>query len=126
VCSLNPAQVQVTNSGQATSTLTVSTTGPNAFLVRPILRHGGPPIYAMVFPIFGLALVEMCFRSGGTRKRLLSLTICCLLFGGLVFQAACGGGSTSTPGTPEASYTVSVTASSGSTQHTTSLMLTVQ
>ncbi len=35
VCSLSPVQVQVTKGGQATSTLTVNTTPPTAFLARP-------------------------------------------------------------------------------------------
>jgi len=133
VCSLNPAQGQVTNGGQVTSTLTVNTTAPTSFLTRPSLGHAAPPIYAIVFPIFGLALVGAGFTSGGRRrKRLLGLVIGSVLFGGLVFQAACAGVSSSTPvtpstpGTPAGNYTVSVTASSGSTQHTTSLMLTVQ
>jgi hypothetical protein len=129
-CSFNPAEVPVTGSSSATSKLTLITTGPTAVLVRPSLRRGGLPIYAMVFPMIGLALVGIGFAPGHEKRRkLLGFAICCLLVGGLVFQAACGSGSSSNPGsggTPAGSYTVNVTASSGSTQHTTSTMLTVQ
>jgi hypothetical protein len=129
-CSFNPAKVAVTGSGSATSTLTVSTTGPTAVLVRPSLRRGGLPIYAMVFPMIGLALVGIGFAPGFEKARqLLGFAICCLLVGGLVFLVACGSGSSSSHGsggTPAGSYTVNITASSGSTQHTTSAMLTVQ
>ena len=127
-CSFNPAQVQVTGSAPATTTLTVSTTGPTAVLARPKLRKRGSPIYAIVFPVFGLALVGMGFSSGGRRKRLLGVAIGSVLFAGLILHMACGGGGgrAGSTGTPAGNYTVTVTGSSGSTQHTTSLMLTVQ
>jgi hypothetical protein len=129
-CSLSPAQVPVTAGGQATSTLNINTTGPTAFLVRPSLLHGGSPIYAVVFPIFGLALMGLRFTLDGRGKKTLGLVISCLLLGSLLLQAACGGGSsttsTSTPGTPAGSYTVTVVGSSGSAQHETVVNLTVQ
>jgi len=131
-CSLSPAQVQVTAGGQATSTLTVSTTGPTAFLVQPSLRHGGSLIYAVVFPIFGLGLMGIGFTSDGRRKKILGLVIGYVVLGGLLLQVACGGGGgssspgTSTPGTPAGSYTVTVVGGSGSSQHMTAVTLTVQ
>jgi hypothetical protein len=131
-CSFNPAQATLTSGGQATSTLTVKTTAAMAAaLTPPNFGHGLAAIYAMVFPIFGVALLGMRFGSSEKRKRLLELVIGSVLFGGLVFLAACGGGSgsstgTNTPGTPAGNYMVTVTGTSGSTQHTTSLMLTVQ
>jgi hypothetical protein len=134
-CSFNPAQATLTSGGQATSTLSVKTTAPTtAVLTQPNFGHELSPIYAMVFPIFGVALVGMGFTSGGRkRKRLLGVAIGTVLFAGLSLQMACGGGSgssggtgTGTPGTPAGSYTVTVTGTSGSTQHTTTVMLTVQ
>jgi hypothetical protein len=47
----------------------------------------------------------------------------------LIFQFACGGGSGSSNksvGTPAGSYTVAITATSGSLQRSTSVKLTVQ
>jgi hypothetical protein len=131
-CSLSPAQATLTSGGQATSTLTVTTTSATAVLIRPNIDHSFGPIYAMVFPIFGVALVGMGFSSGGRkRKKLLGVAIGSVLFAALVLQVACGGnsgggGGTSTPGTPAGNYTVTVTGSSGSTQHTTAVTLTVR
>jgi hypothetical protein len=128
-CSLSPAQVQVTAGGQATSTLTVSTTGPTASTAPASVRHGASPIYAVAFPIFGLALMGFTLDRRG--KKTVGLVISCLLLGGLLLQAACGGGggsssTTSTPGTPAGSYTVTVVGSSGSAQHKTVVILSVQ
>jgi hypothetical protein len=88
----------------------------------------------MVFPIFGVALVGMGVASGGRKKnKLLGVTIGSILFASLLLQMACGGnsgggggGGTSTPGTPAGNYTITVTGSSGSTQHTSAVTLTVQ
>jgi uncharacterized membrane protein len=131
-CSFNPAQATLTSGGQATSTLTVKTTAATtAALTRPNFSHGLAPIYAMVFPIFGVALLGMRFGFTEKRKRLLGLVIGSVLFGGLVFLPACGGGSgsstgTNTPGTRAGNYTVTVTGTSGSTQHATMVTVTVQ
>jgi len=46
-----------------------------------------------------------------------------ILFAGLTFQAACGGGS---GGLGPTAYTVTVTGMSGSTQHSTTVVLKVQ
>ncbi len=128
-CSLSPAQATLTSGGQATSTLTVTTTAATAALIRPTFRGTFGPIYAMVFPIFGVALVGIGFASGRTkRKKLLGVTIWSVLFAGLILQMACGGnsGGTSTPGTPAGNYTVTATGSSGSTQHTSAVKMTVE
>jgi len=63
------------------------------------------------------------------RGRLLSYGIVLLLAGGCFLQAACGGGSGasgSTGGTPTGVYGIIITGAAGSTQHTTSVSLTVQ
>jgi hypothetical protein len=131
-CSLSPAQATLTSGGQATSTLTITTTAATAVLIRPNFDGSFSPMYAMVFPIFGVALVGMGFSSGRRRKRLLGVAIGTVLFAGLSSQMACGGnsggggGGTSTPGAPTGNYTVTVTGTSGSTQHTSMVTLTVK
>jgi hypothetical protein len=121
----------LTSGGQATSTLTVNTTAATADLIRPNIDRSFSPIYAMVFPIFGVALVGMGFASGGRKKnKLLGVTIGSILFAGLILQMACGGNSGGGGGggtsTPAGNYTITVTGSSGSTQHTSAVTLTVQ
>jgi hypothetical protein len=130
VCSLSPAQATLTSGGQATSTLTVKTTAETAALTRPTFDRSFGPIYAIALPIFGAALVGIGFTSRRTkRKKLLGVAICSVLFAGSILQMACGGnsgGGTSTPGTPAGNYTVTVTGSSGSTQHTSAVTFAVQ
>jgi hypothetical protein len=52
----------------------------------------------------------------------LGLFLGCFLFAGLIFQIACGGGSSHS----STSYTVTVNGTAGSTQHSTTVTLTVQ
>jgi len=121
--------VSVKSGGQGTSTLTINTTGATALVGHPTLRREFAPMYALVIPIFGVVLAGFGPRSGGGRRRkLFGLLICCVLLGGVVGQVACGGsssGTTGTSGTPAGNYTITVTGSSSS-QHTTTLKLTVQ
>jgi hypothetical protein len=126
-CSLAPGQATLTSGGQATSTLTVNTTGLTAFLARPHPGRSSVAIYAIAFPIFGVALAGMGFTSSGRRRRrLLGAAIGFALIAGLILQTACGGGGSSGGGTPAGNYTVTVTGSSASSQHTSPVMLTVQ
>jgi len=68
-CSFNPAQATLTSGEQATSTLTIKTTAPTtAVFTRPNFGHGLAPIYAIIFPIFGVALLGMRFGSSEKRR----------------------------------------------------------
>ena len=67
------------------------------------------------------------------RRKLLSYCIVFLLVSGCLLQVACSGASNSgsgggggTGGTPAGTYTVTVTGTAGSTQHTAPVTLTVQ
>jgi trimeric autotransporter adhesin len=101
----------------------VSTTAASASLA-PASRG---IFYAMLLPIGALAFVG---GLNSRRKRLLGLLLTGLMLSGLIFLAACGGGG-STPGggshaTPMGNYTITVSASSGSLTHTTTVPLTVR
>ena len=134
-CSLNPDSISPSGSS-GTSTLTVNTTGATASLTPPVLRHDLRPLFALLLPISGCALLGVGLAGGGLRRRrLLGFLFASLLTASLTFQVACGGGSSSggtggTPGTPSGSYTVTVTGTSGSGSlilvHKTTVAITVQ
>jgi hypothetical protein len=81
----------------------------------------------MLLPIGGIAVLG----AGSRRKKLFGLLLACLMVSGLIFLAACGGGSSSSggggqPGTPAGTYTVTVSATSGSLTHTATVTLNVK
>jgi uncharacterized repeat protein (TIGR03803 family) len=128
-CSINPASVMP----GSPATLTVNTTAPTPAVMAS--SAGSGMFYALCLPLIGLVLTGVGFGSKreGMKGRLAVLALTCLLFAGLIFQLACGGGSSSTggggnPGTPTGTYTITVTGtySTGSLVHNTPTTLKVQ
>ncbi|HXY15891.1 MAG TPA: hypothetical protein VEI26_15435 [Terriglobales bacterium] len=127
-CGLSSASI---TGGNGTSTLTVSTVAPVAFIPS---KQAMGFYYAMLLPFCGLTFIA---GSRPARAKLLRWSLGLLMLSTLFWFAACGGGSStnnggsgtthqSTPGTTSGSYTVTVTATGGSLTKTTSLSLTVQ
>jgi hypothetical protein len=114
----------MTNTSPVSSLLTISTTA------RPVtttsLHPGSFLWYAVFLPISGLALL----RRTGAKKGTMIFFLLATLFAGVLFQVACGGGTKATPtvnpGTPAGTYTVTVTGTSGSASHGTTVALVVQ
>jgi len=105
-CAFNPASVAVTSSAAATSTLTISTTGPKAAAIP----HTNI-FYAMW--LSGLALIALGFGTVENRRnRVLSLSLLCIIAAG-VFLPACNTSSTSstsTTATPKNGYSFTISA----------------
>jgi FG-GAP-like repeat len=118
-CSLNPDSVSFDANGNATATLTLSTGPAMASLVPAAVRYGGRPLGFLWLPLAGFALMGAGLRCRSS-KRLVRVALGALVLAGLIFQAACNGGSSGQP------YTVTVTGTSGATQHVATATLTVQ
>jgi Beta-propeller repeat len=127
-CSLSTASV-TPGSNSAVVTVTVNTTANSAQLA--VSRSGeGHTIYAlwMQFPGFGLVGLTVI----GTKRRAKKFAVLMALFllvGALLFLSACAGGTGIAPqqqGTAPGTYTITVSGTSGSLQHSVPLTLAVQ
>jgi hypothetical protein len=84
----------------------------------------------MWLPVLGLMGIGS--RFGAREANIKALLLICVLFAGVAFQAACGGGSISSGnrGTPTGTYTITVmgtsSAATGSLVRSTSATLQVQ
>jgi len=126
-CSISPGSVMP---GTA-ATLTVNTTAATAAVMSS--SAGSTVFYALFLPLIGLAVTRVRLGSDKTRSKgkLTAAVLTCVLFSGLIFQVACGGGSSTTTGskgTPTGTYTITVTGtySTGSLVHSTPTTLKVQ
>ncbi|HUA14680.1 MAG TPA: SBBP repeat-containing protein [Verrucomicrobiae bacterium] len=118
----NPVTLQGSSPG--TSTLSITTqTRPITTSMSRFTRQ----FYALWLPIPGLMVLGFVVSDRRRRHRLAGCLMLYLLFALLVLQPACSGTSTQPPatGTPAGSFTLTLTASSGSDSKSTSFVLTV-
>jgi len=112
----------------ATATLNVATTKASARLDRPANGRSSM-VYAMILPVFGLALVGAGFApSGSRRKKLFGFMLIGIVLTGLLLLPACSSNSTSGGGgggTPAGTYTFTVTGSASGATATGSPALTL-
>jgi NHL repeat len=121
-CSFSPATI-TPDAKPETTTLTITTAPQSALLTAGPRGDRSGPLSATWLLLPGM-LLGMVAIATPKRRKLLS---CCLLFlvaGGCVLQSACAGVS-SRNYTPAGSYTITVTGTAGTTQHTVAVTLTV-
>ena len=107
-----------------TATLTINTGMATASLAPNSPLRDSRPLGFLWLPVAGFALMGAGLRSGySTRRRLTVYLLGGILCVGFIFQAACGGGS---GGPGSTTYTVTITGTSGSTQHSATTTLTVR
>jgi hypothetical protein len=122
-CSINPNSVTFDANGNASATLTMNTGAATASLIPFSLRYHASSLALLCLPVAGFALAGV--GLGGrrsNRKRLMLSALVALILAAVILQAACGGSG----GPGSQTYTVTVTGTSGSTQHSATTTLTVQ
>ena len=123
-CNFTSASMTLQGNGPGTSTLNITTTA------RPVvtpaaglwIRH----FYAIWLAVPGLTLLGLG-SNGKRRRRMVGIMMFCLLFAMLLLQPACSSSSSQTPvsGTPPGTYTITVSATSGTDTKSQTVTLTV-
>jgi hypothetical protein len=116
-CSLSSSSIAFDGSGQGSAKLTI-----NAGSSAALLNSGQPFSNGSLwwFPIAGFAFIG---ASLSQRRRLVVVLVGAALITGLIMQLGCGGGG---GGAQSRAYTVTIAGTSGATQHSTTVRLTVQ
>jgi len=119
-CSLSSNSVTFDSSGKATATVTITAGAGAAALMVPRPYHGDSHPFSLGWlPVAAFGFMGTGLGCGYSRRKRFLLFVGCAL-AGLIFLAACGGGPKSV------TYAITITGTSGSTQHSTSTTLTVQ
>jgi hypothetical protein len=130
-CSISPATI-ASGSSSVAVTVSVSTTAAVAAMSMPSRGHDHSTLATWMFQIPGFLMAGLVAIGGKRRKIALQTLLLTLVIGLALLATACGGSSTpkTTPpaqgGTAPGTYTMLVTAGSGSVNHTMPLTLTVQ
>jgi hypothetical protein len=119
-CSLNPNSIIFDINGNASATLTVNT-GPIMGSLGLLRRES--IALQFLWPVAGFALAGAGLGSRRSiRRRVMACILSSILFGGMIFQSACAGSG----GPGATTYTVTITGTSASTQHSTTAPLVIR
>ena len=122
-CSLSSNSVTFDSNGKASATLTITAGSGAATLMVPHPHQGNSNPFSFGWlPVAAFGFMGTGLGCGFSRRRRSLFFVGCVL-AGLIFEAACGGGST---GLKSVNYAITITGTSGSTQHSTTTTLTVQ
>jgi hypothetical protein len=123
-CSLSSNSVTFDPEGKASATVTVTAGAVAASLRVPAATRGGfNPSSLGWLPVAGFAFIGINVSRSCSRKGKGNFLASAAVLAGLILLVACGGASSNPP---PVNYAITVTAMSGSTQHSTALTLTVQ
>jgi hypothetical protein len=129
-CSVSPSSVTPDGTNPTVVTVRVTTTARSVGLPRPdwpAMPPGLEKLETVLWFLLLLALMSLGNRAKNVRRQCWLCLAATAFF--VMFLAACGGGRSLAPasqaGTAVGTYKLTVTASSGSLKHSTSLTLTV-
>lgn len=122
-CNFTSPSVTLTSTSPATSTLNIVTTA------RPVTTPAAS-MWVRQFYALWLAFPALAFVTFGRdrgRRRILGISLLCLIFAMLLLLPACSHSSTQNPvsGTPAGNYTITVTGASGGDSKTQTIGLSV-
>jgi uncharacterized repeat protein (TIGR01451 family) len=121
--SFNPNPVSLASGGPVTSALSIATTARPI----PIARSGRSHTLVVAFVLPGLVLLGVGVGSERRRRRVTGILLCFILLTLLAWQPACSKTQTIQPtgGTPPGTYTLTLTATSGTLSHNQTFTITV-
>jgi hypothetical protein len=123
-CSLSSNSVTFDPAGKASTTVSVTAGAVAASLrVPPATRGGSNPFSFGWLAVAGFAFMGISLSCTRSRKRKRTFLAVAPVVAGLILLVGCGGGSSSPP---PVNYVITITAKSGSTQHSAAVTLTVQ
>ena len=134
-CSFSPSTVALNMTGSGSTNLTITTSPHSSGALGPMPGRSLLPLYAIWLPMPGMVLAGLGLSRSHRRRTQTWILIGCMMVL-LLLLIGCGGGGSSSGGgngggsvtgpTPSGTFTVVVTANSGTSQHTTPITRTVQ